>query len=201
MKLTYTLLAVFCLALFINSTVNTSELKVGDKAQDFKLKNVDGKLISLSSYTDVKGYIVIFTCNTCPYAIAYEDRIIELHKKFAPKGYPVVAINPNDAKAKPGDSLEKMKERAKDKEYPFVYLIDETQETTKAYGASRTPHVFLLDKSLTVKYIGAIDNNHQDASAADKKYVEDAIAAISKGKDADPDFTKAIGCTIKWKSN
>ncbi len=201
MKLTYTLLGVFTLLLFLNNTVNTSELKVGDKAPDFSLKNVDGKLVSLDQYKDAKGYIVIFTCNTCPYAIAYEDRIIELHNKFASKGYPVVAINPNDPNVQPGDSFDKMKARAKKKNFPFAYLMDETQETTLAYGATRTPHVFILDKALTVKYIGAIDNNHTDASAADKKYVEDAIEAMIDSKNPDPDFTKAIGCTIKWKKS
>jgi peroxiredoxin len=190
---------MFFLALFFNGKINPTELSVGDKAKDFSLKNVDGKMVSLKQYNDVKGFIVIFTCNTCPYAIAYEDRIIELHKKYSPLGYPVVAINPNDPNVQPGDSYQKMKERASKKDFPFAYLQDETQETTKGYGATRTPHVFILDKSLTVKYIGAIDNNHQDAMKADKKYVDDAMEAIFSGKAIDPDFTKAIGCGIKWK--
>ncbi len=199
MKLKFILLAACCFGLFLNSKLNTAGLNVGDKASDFSLKNVDGNMVSLSDYDDAKGYIVIFTCNTCPYAIAYEDRIIELHEKYASQGYPVIAINPNDSNAKPDDSFESMKERAKDKDFPFPYVMDESQEVAKTYGASRTPHVYLLDKSLTVKYIGAIDNNYKDASSADEKYVEEAIAALENGEKIETDFTKAVGCTIKWK--
>ena len=179
----------------------TDGLKVGDKAPDFKLQNaIDNSWVSLSEMKDVKGYIVIFTCNTCPYAVMYEDRIIDLHNAYASKGYPVVAVMPNDTDLKPGDNLEAMKARAEEKGFPFPYLIDAKQEVFPAYGATRTPHVFLLDKEMTVRYIGAIDNNPQDAAAADEHYVADAIAALEDGKSPDPDFTKAIGCTIKVKS-
>lgn len=199
MKLKFYLLAFFTLALFLNGKFGNTGLNVGDQAPDFKLKGVDGKMVSLADYEDAKGYIVIFTCNTCPYAIAYEDRIIALHNKYAPQGFPVVAVNPNDAKIQPGDSFEKMKMRAKEKGFPFPYVLDETQEITKTYGASRTPHVFVLDKSRTVKYIGAIDNNHKDAGAADKKYVEDAVDALMAGKKIETETTKAVGCGIKWR--
>lgn len=199
MNLKLLLLAGFSLTLFLNSKFGSTGLNVGDKASDFELKSVDGKMVSLSDYKDAKGYILIFTCNSCPYAIAYEDRIIALHKKYAPKGYPVIAINPNDAKIQPSDSFEEMKKRASDKGFPFPYVLDETQQVTRAYGASRTPHVFLLDKELNVKYIGAIDNNHKDAKAADQKYVEEAVDALMEGKQVETDFTKAIGCGIKWR--
>ena len=96
-------------------------MKVGDTAPDFALKNIDGKTVSLADYTNAKGYVVIFTCNTCPYAVMYEQRIIELHDKYAAKGYPVIAINPNDPDVKPGDSFEKMQQRAAAKEFPFIY--------------------------------------------------------------------------------
>jgi peroxiredoxin len=171
--------------------------QVGDKATDFKLKNVDGKMVSMADYKDAKGYVVIFTCNHCPYSIAYEDRINDLNKKYAPLGYPVLAINPNDPSVSPGDSFEAMQERAKSKNFTFPYLYDEGQKVFPVYGATRTPHVFLLDKDLTVAYIGAIDNNHQDASAANEKYLEDAIEDLRANKQPDPNFTKAIGCTIK----
>lgn len=198
MKLKFFLLAFFSLALFLNNKFGNGGLNVGDKAPDFTLKSVDGEMVSLADYKDAKGYIVIFTCNTCPYAIAYEDRIIALHEKYAPQGYPVIAINPNDGEVQPGDSFEKMKERANEKNFPYAYVLDETQNITRTYGASRTPHVFLLDGDMVVRYIGTIDNNHKDASAADKKYVEDAVEALMAGEKVDPDFTKAIGCTIKW---
>lgn len=119
---------------------------IGDTARDFNLKNVDGKMVSLAGIKKAKGYIVVFTCNHCPYSVAYEDRIIALHKKYAKLGYPVVAINPNDKDVQPADSFDNMKKRAKEKKFPFVYLYDETQEIAKAYGATRTPHVYVLDK-------------------------------------------------------
>ena len=176
-------------------------LNVGDKAPDFKLKNIDGKVMSLSDIDNVEGYIVVFTCNTCPTSVMYEDRIIEANKKFAPVGYPVVAINPNDVERRPGDSFEEMKIRAKEKGFDFPYLYDETQEVAISYGATRTPHVYLLDKDLTVQYIGAIDNNSAEASEASEFYLEDAVNALKSGGKPDPNFTKAIGCTIKWKTS
>ena len=111
------------------------------------MKGVDGKTVSLKDYNNEKGVILIFTCNTCPYAVAYQDRIIALHNQFAPKGYPVVAINPNDPGKSEGDSFEAMKVRAKEKSFPFPYLFDEQQTVSPAYGASRTPEVFVLKRS------------------------------------------------------
>lgn len=189
------------------SSVTSEEpgLKIGDTAPDFKLKNVDGRMISLADIkntdgTAAKGYIVAFTCNTCPYAVMYEDRIIDLHAKFAPKGWHVVAINPNDPEVKPGDSFDEMKVRAKEKAFPFVYLFDDGGKVFPQFGATRTPHLYVLDNSRKVRYIGALDNNAQDAEAVTQPYVENAIAAILAGKEPEPNFTKAIGCGIKAKS-
>lgn len=176
-----------------------SGYEVGDKAEDFKLKNIDGKMVSLADFKEAKGFIVIFTCNHCPYAKLYEDRIIELNNKYAPKGYPVIAINPNDPEVQPEDSFDKMQMRAKEKGFTFPYLFDDGQTVYPKFGATRTPHVYLLDKSLTVRYIGAIDDSPQDADAVQVKYVENAINAISKGKNPEPAETKAIGCSIKYK--
>ena len=172
--------------------------KVGDKATDFKLKNVDGKTVSLADDKAAKGYIVVFTCNTCPYAKAYESRIVELNKKYAPQGFPVVAINPNDPSVSPGDSYAAMQT----KKYAFPYLLDETQQVAKTYGATRTPHLYVLVRKgndLVVAYIGAIDDNSEDATAVKTKYVENAMTEIIGGKPATTSSTKAIGCTIKWK--
>ncbi len=174
--------------------------EVGDIARDFRLKNVDGKMVSLANYENAKGYIVVFTCNTCPYSVMYEDRIIELHNKFAGKGYPVIAINPNDEVKQPGDSYDKMVVRAKEKGFKFPYVQDKTQEITKAYGATNTPHIYVLNKDRKVVYIGSIDNNARSASSADKFYVEDAIKALESKKTPEVSKTKAIGCTIKWAS-
>ena len=159
-------------------------------------------MVSLSDYTDAKGFIVIFSCNHCPYVIAYEDRIIDLHKKYEPKGFPVVAINSNDPEVQPEDSFEKMKERSKTKKIPFDYLFDEGQKVYPAYGATRTPHVFLLNKvnnDLVVEYIGTIDDNYKDASAVKEKYLENAIDALLAGEKPKVTETKAIGCSIKVK--
>lgn len=177
-------------------------LKPGDKAVDFALKNVDGATVSLSDYHSMEGVILVFTCNTCPYAQAYEKRIIDLHRKYASEGFPVLAVNPNDDEVQPADTWAKMKERAKDQGYPFPYLKDESQEVYRAYGATRTPHIYLLANKggqFKVAYIGAIDDSAMDASAVEESYLEDAIAAIKDGKTPDPALTKAVGCTIKAK--
>lgn len=177
--------------------------KVGDTVQDFKLKNVDGKTVSLADNQHVKGYIIAFTCNTCPVAKAYESRIIALNEQFMPKGYPVVAIQSNDAGASPGDSYSAMQQRAKAKNYSFPYLHDESQTVARAFGATNTPHMFVVKKEgsqYRVAYIGAIDNNQRDASAANKKYVEEAVNELLANKPVTTPTAKAIGCGIKWKN-
>ena len=177
-------------------------VKVGDKAPDFNLKNVDGKMVALSDYKDAKGAVVIFTCNHCPYAQAYEQRIIDLHKTYAAKGYPVIAINPNDPSVQPQDSYELMQQRAKDKGYPFAYLFDEGQLVYPKYGATKTPHVKKKKKrgaDFMVEYIGTIDDNYKDAAAVKEKYLADAIDALIKGDKPTLVNTKAIGCSIKVK--
>lgn len=189
------LLLIAFLAISLTNPMDGYE--IGDVATDFKLENIDGNMVSLSDYPEAKGYIVIFTCNTCPYAQMYEDRINELNKKYEPQGYPVIAIMPNDTEMKPGDSMDKMKERAETKGFTFPYLIDAEQTVFPQYGASKTPHVYLLNKDRVVKYIGAIDDNPQSAENAKEKYVENAIAALEAGNSPDPAMTKAIGCGIK----
>ncbi len=174
--------------------------KIGDVALDFMLKNVDGKMVSLSDYQNAKGFLVIFTCNTCPYAQAYEDRIIELHTKYTPKNVPVIAINPNNPEIQPGDSFEEMVARVDDKEMEYPYLLDKGQKVFPLYGATRTPHVFLLEKTErgnVVRYIGAIDDNYQNAELVEDRYVEDAVDAMLAGKEINITTTKAIGCSIK----
>ncbi|MBL7806225.1 MAG: thioredoxin family protein [Saprospiraceae bacterium] len=194
------LLLPLALAAFLLLSVNATTPKgysVGDIAENFTLKNVDGEFVSLSDYQDAKGIIVIFTCNHCPFAQLYEQRIIELHKNFAPKGYPVVAINPNSPIVAPEDSYEKMQEHAKAKNYPFAYLFDEHQSVYPKFGATRTPHVFLLDETRAVRYIGAIDNNAEAPGPTTQRHVENAIHALMKGENPSPASTKSIGCTIK----
>ena len=200
---TLKILSVMVLVLTLSAfTVNTSDkgYKIGDIATDFSLENIDGNNVSLSDYKDAKGFIITFTCNTCPYAVAYEDRIEALNKKYASKGFPVIAIMPNNTEVKPGDNMEAMKARAKEKGFTFPYLMDKGQKIYPQYGATKTPHMYVLQKSKkgnVVKYIGAIDDNYQDANAVKVKYVEDAVDALLKGKDIEVNETKAIGCSIK----
>ncbi|MCK0108942.1 thioredoxin family protein [Flavobacteriaceae bacterium S0825] len=207
MKLIKTLsilaIVVVVSAFSVNSKASTG-YEVGDIATDFKLKNIDGKIVSLADYNEAKGFIVIFTCNTCPYAVQYEDRIIALDKKYAPKGYPVIAIQPNDPDVQPGDSMEAMKARAVSKGFTFPYLMDEGQKIYPQYGANKTPHVYILEKTNKgniVKYIGAIDDNYKDASAVNVKYAENTVDALLAGNEVQETTTRAIGCSIKVKKS
>jgi peroxiredoxin len=173
---------------------------IGDAATDFLLKNIDGDRISLKDYKDAKGFVIIFTCNHCPYSVAYEDRIIALDKKYKNLGYPVIAINPNNPKEYPTDSFEFMKVRAREKGFSFPYLLDEGQKIYPQYGATKTPHVFLLQKEgeeNIVKYIGAIDDNYQDATAVKNNYLENALQSLLSGKAIHVTESVAIGCRIK----
>ena len=192
------------IALFASVVILTEaqSIKPGEKAPAFSLKGVDGKTVSLSDYNKEKGVILIFSCNTCPYVVAYEDRIIELHNKFAPKGFPVVAINSNNPELSKGDSFEEMKKKARDKSFTFPYLFDEKQDIFPKYGATRTPEVFLLKNTgngFEVVYTGTIDDNYKSAGEAKEKYVENAVKAVLKGISPEIPVTKAIGCGIKVK--
>ena len=178
-----------------------AQYSIGDRVEDFRLKNTNGEKISLSDYPDAKGFIVVFTCNTCPFVLNYEQRIIELHKKFSVKGYPIVAINPNCTIKQPGDTMEEMKKRSVEKGYGFAYLRDDNQLVASRFGAERTPEIYLLEKEedgLYLVYTGTIDNNVDDASKADKHYVSDAVNALLSGNEIAMKETRAIGCTIKW---
>lgn len=195
-------LSLVSVAILFCSTAYSYDL--GDVVADFTLKNVDGKMVSLSDYgASGKGVIVIFDCNTCPYSKAYNQRIIDLHKKYAGLGYPVITINANDPAASPGDSFAEMVSLARKKNYSFPYVVDESQEVARKFGASNTPHVFVLkkeEKIFRVAYIGTIDNNSRDAASATRKYVEDAVDALLANRPVTTNRTKAIGCGIKWRS-
>jgi len=156
--------------------------KVGDTIEDFKLKNVNDNMVSLADYTKAKGFIIVFTCNMCPYSVANEDRLIALDKKYKEKGYYVIAINPNDPEASKGDDFESMKVRAKEKGFTFPYLFDEGQKVYPKFGASKTPHVY---------------NSSRNESSVTEKYVENAVDALLEGKKLTKTKTRAIGCSIK----
>lgn len=184
-------------------SLSAQPIAVGSIAPDFSLKNIDGTTVSLSDYENEKGVMVIFSCNPCPYVIAYEDRMIALHNEFAPQGFPVVFINPNDPIQQPADDVERMRERAQEKGYPFPYLVDEGQHIYPAYGATRTPEVFLLenngDGTFVVRYTGTVDDNYQDAAAVQVPYAANAVRALLAGEEPNPATTVAIGCGIKPK--
>lgn len=183
-------------------TFSVQGYEPGQTAISFNLKNTDGKMMNpFESMKDAKGFIVVFTCNHCPFAKAYEDRIIALDKNFKGKGYPVIAINSNDSAQYPEDAYSEMVKRARKKKYPFPYLLDETQEIAKAYGALKTPHIYLIkmeNGAAVVKYTGAIDDS-DDASGVKEKYLENALNELIAGKEVTLKTTKAVGCGIKWK--
>lgn len=198
-------LAVLFTFMWYQNSMAQDGVQIGQTAPTFNLKNIDGKMVSLESLqTEHKGAIVVFTCNHCPYSKLYEDRLVALDKQFADQGFPIVAINPNDAKQYPEDSFDEMKKRAKQKKFTFPYLHDETQEIAKAYGATRTPHVFLVSfhtGSPVIEYIGAIDDNAKEAESVEQKFLEDAVNALIAGEKPAVTTTKAIGCGIKWKNS
>ena len=204
------LATIFLLLSFtINNKMDLSEAEsskaasgysVGDIASDFSLMNIDDTKVSLADYSDAKGFIVIFTCNHCPFSVATEDRIIALDAKYKSQGYPVIAINPNDSEEYPSDNFENMKIRAKEKGFTFPYLFDEGGKIYPVYGAKKTPHVYILNKTdegNQVAYIGAIDDNVRNPEQVKTKYVEDAVDALIKGETPPVTETKAIGCSIK----
>lgn len=183
---------------FAFSVKTETGYKVGDVIEDFSLKNIDDTMVSLSDYKDAKGFIIVFTCNMCPYSVANEDRIIALDQKYKNLGYPVIAINPNDPKAMPGDGFDEMKKRASEKGFTFPYLFDDGQNVYPKFGATKTPHVFIVSKpSMKVEYIGAVDNSSRNPDKVTEKYVENAVDALLNGKKPLKTETRAIGCSIK----
>jgi len=199
MKIYFTIAASL---LILFAAAQQTPLTPGKVSPDIKLISVSDKTMSLNDYPQAKGFIIVFTCNTCPYAKAYEQRIIELNNHYASLGFPVIAINPNDPAVSPGDSFEQMKALAKSRNYTFPYLFDEGQVITAQYGAKNTPHVFVVAKNnngYIVEYVGAIDNDTQDTNPAKIKYVEDAVNALSQNSKPAVSSTKAIGCSVKWK--
>jgi peroxiredoxin len=192
------IIILVCSFMFANAQTNT--LLPGQAAPAFSLKNVDDRQVAFTQFPNAKGFIVNFTCNTCPVALGYEERIMELDKKYAPQGYPVIAINPNDPAVSAGDSFDKMKARAKTKGYTFPYLYDADQKITNLYGAKNTPTVFLVRKTNignVVEYTGAIDNDAQNTNPGKKRFLEQAIMDLQANKKPGVASTKAIGCSVR----
>ena len=198
------ILSSLAVIILIASAPVKSGYEIGDTVADFKLKNVDGKSVSLADWKDAKGFIVIFDCNTCPVSRKYNERIMALNKMYASRGFPVIAINPNSPEVSAGDSYDEMVKYARKKGYDFPYLYDPSQKVVSEFGATNTPHVFVLNKAgneMKVAYIGAIDDNAREASETANKYVEAAVNALLEGKAVSVTKTRAIGCGIKWKNS
>jgi len=198
--LTVAVIGVFTVSSFKNTSAEVDGYTIGSEAAEINLMNTDGSMVSYDSFPDAKGFIVIFTCNTCPYAVASEDRIIALDAEFKSKGYPVIAINPNDPAVQPDDTFELMQEKAADKGFTFPYLFDTSRSVYAEYGAKKTPHVYLLQKEngkKIVKYIGAIDDNVRNGDAVKDRFLANAVNQLLSGKEVSVKETKAIGCSIK----
>jgi len=174
-------------------------LDLGHTAPDFSLIGIDGKNYTLSGFAANSLLLIIFSCNHCPYVQAYEERILKLQNDFFEKGLQVVAINANDADLYEEDSFDEMKKRAEEKQFNFLYLRDESQETAKAFGAAFTPELFLFNAERKLIYTGKIDDNWREPEKVQTKYLQNAIEEYLRGEEISVPETYAIGCTIKWK--
>jgi peroxiredoxin len=176
-----------------------ANLKPGDQFIPLSLPGVDGATHSTADFADKDALAVIFSCNHCPYVKGWEDRMVEIQADYMEKGVQFLAISSNDPVKYPEDSFDQMKLRAEEKGFNFPYLYDETQEVAKAYGAERTPEVFLFDKGGSLRYHGAIDDNYENPSEVQSHYLRLALDAVLAGTDPVTSGTKPVGCTIKWK--
>ena len=191
-------LMMVCVAALAVGAAGVSALEIGKKGPDFTLAGTDGKVYSLATFKDAKAVAVVFTCNHCPVAQAYERRLSDLAKSYKEKGVAVVAISSNDPEAVPQDSFENMLRQAKGKKYPHPYIFDPDQTAAKAYGATCTPHVFVLDKERKLAYKGAVDDN-DNARRVKEHWLKDALDALLAGEAPERAVTKERGCSIKWK--
>jgi peroxiredoxin len=186
LKTAFSLLAVLAL---VSTGLAADKLEIGDKAPNFTATTIEGKKISLKDFKDAKVVVVNFTCNSCPVAIAYEDRFIEFAKQYKDKGVALVSINVNTT-----EDLEAMKQRAEQKGFNFPYAYDASGDSCRAYGAQVTPHLFVLDKDRTLAYKGAFDDSMR---APTKMYVKNAVDALLAGKPVKVTSTDAFGCGIR----
>ena len=175
-------------------------LKIGDKLPEFVLTATNGRECNLYEFEESKIIVVMFTCNHCPYVIAYEDRLIKLQKDFSKEGVTFVGINSNDEINYPEDGFENMVKRAKEKNYNFPYLRDDKQVVAKIFGATRTPEIFLFDQNRILQYHGRIDDNWKEPEKVEEESLKEAIEALLSGKSVLEQETQAIGCTVKWAS-
>ncbi|MGH2905630.1 MAG: thioredoxin family protein [Solirubrobacterales bacterium] len=172
-------------------------LAIGDSAPEFLLPGTDGHQHVYGGEDD-NATVVIFTCNHCPYALAWEDRLLQAGRDYQHHGVRFLAINPNDAERKPADSFENMKARIAENPWPFPYLRDESQEVAAAYGALTTPDIFVFDANDKLVYRGAPDQDYEDESQ-NAKWLRDALDAVLRDETPQPTETESVGCSVKWK--
>jgi peroxiredoxin len=177
----------------------TNTLSINSKLPSFNLKGIDGNFYSPDSFIGANALVIIFSCNHCPYVQAYEERMIELQKKYKDKGVYLVAINSNDDVSYPNDSFDNMKARAGEKNFNFHYLRDDDQSTAKAFDATHTPEIFVFNSKSELVYHGKIDDNWQEPEKVVNHYLEDALVELLENKEISVPETYSIGCTIKWK--
>lgn len=178
---------------------NALRLPIGSKAPYFSLKGTDGKIHSLPDFTSARALLVLFTCNHCPYAQAYESRLIELARIYQPRGVKFVAICSNDPLGYPEDDFDHMVEKSRVLKLPFPYLHDDTQAVAEAYDAQCTPEAYLFDSELKLFYQGRIDDNHRDPSQVTSHDLSDALDAVLSDEPLANNLTPAFGCSIKWR--
>jgi peroxiredoxin len=183
------------------ATETSKALAIGSTipAADAKLKNIDGKEVTIADAKGAKGTLVVFTCNACPWVKKWENRVVALGNEYAKKGVGVVMINSNDPGVNPEDGYDVMVSRAKDKGMKFAYAVDATSDVARAFGATRTPEAFLFDANGKLVYHGTIDDNADNAKAVKNTYLENALASVSAGKTVAVAETKALGCGIKFR--
>lgn len=174
-------------------------LQIGESAPDFSLPGVDDQAYTLGNFGDAKALVVVFSCNHCPFVIGSEDRLIAFYEEYAPKGVALVAIGSNETENHPTDSLEHMKEHAREKGFKFPYVRDESQEVALAYGALRTPHFYVFDAERKLRYTGRMDDNPRNPGQETTHELRDAVDALLAGDEPAVAMTNPIGCNVKWK--
>ncbi len=175
-----------------------SATKVGGPAPALELPDTEGSVHTLPMPGEAPATVVLWTCNHCPYALGWHDRLVEVGRDYGARGVRFLAVNSNDAERYPHDSLEAMRERVRDEDWPFPYLHDESQQAARDWAAQTTPHVYVLDADLLVRYEGAPDADHMDP-ALDAAWLREALDAVLSGREVSRAETEPVGCSIKWK--
>ena len=180
--------------------ISAAELEIGSgmPGMNYKLKDISGNTTTLADVKGNKGTLVIFSCNTCPWVIRWEDRYVSIADKYTPKGIGVIAVNSNAGRFDGDDSLEKMVKHAKKNDYNFPYAQDPRSQLASKFGATKTPHIYLFDNNDLLVYMGAIDDNARDARSVDEPYLANAIDQLIAGNPIEKPISKAIGCGIKF---